>query len=92
MNSSELPSQRFKEVTVALDSLVATLRRDRDERLAAILHHQVHVAAWDSREEQLIEIRRLLRNTQTSQVSVHSSATTAQIDTILADIDNLGVC
>lgn len=91
MNSNELPLERFKQVTAALDRLVATLRLDRDERLAAILHHQVHVAAWDNRAALLLEVRRLLRNTQTSQVSVHSSKTAAEIDTILTDIDNIDV-
>ena len=91
MNGTELSLQRFKEVTEALDRLVATLRLDHDERLAAILHHQVHVAPWANRAALLLEVRRLLRNTQTSQVSIHSSATSAQIDTILTGIENLDV-
>ncbi len=89
MNGGEMPVERFKQVTTAVDHLVATLRLDRDERLAAILHHQVHVAAWANRAALLLEIRRLLRNTQTSQVSVHSSKTTAEIETILAEIEKL---
>lgn len=84
--------QNSKEVMVALDHLVATLRLDRDERLASILYHQVHVASWISRAELLLEIRRLLRNTQTSLISIHSSGTTAQISTILTAIDSLGEC
>jgi hypothetical protein len=84
--------QNSKEVMVALDHLVATLRLDHDERLAAILYHQVHVASWISRTALLVEVRRLLRNTQTSLISFHGSRTTAQISTILTAIDSLGEC
>jgi hypothetical protein len=72
-----------------LDTLVATLRLERDSHLAAILYHQLHRAAWASRSELFSELSRLLRNTQISQVSMHSVATRAQIDTILSAIDKL---
>ena len=78
-----------KDITAALDQLVAVLRLEQDHRLAAVLHHQLHRAAWSSHSEQFIELSRLLRNARASQVSSHSASTSARIDRILSAIDGL---
>ena len=78
-----------KDITAALDHLVAVLRLEQDFRLAAVLHHQLHRAAWNSHSELFVELSRLLRNAQASQISSYSTTTSAQIDKILTAIDGL---
>jgi len=73
-----------KDITAALDRLVATLRLEQEFRLAAVVHHQLHRAAWNNHAELYSELTRLLRHAQASQVSSYSSATSTQIDKILA--------
>jgi hypothetical protein len=79
--------QNAENVVVVLDQLVAKLRLERDVRLASVLHHQLHVAAWATRAEQFVELQRVLRNALGSSVSLHSDSTTVQIRTILAAIE-----
>jgi hypothetical protein len=78
-----------KDITAALDRLVASLRLEQDIRLAAILYQQLHRAAWGSHSELFFEVSRLLRNAQASQISSYSVTTGAQIDRILSAIDAL---
>ena len=78
-----------RDITAALDRLVAALRLQKDARLAAVLHHQLHQAAWDSHSELFCALSQLLRNAQASQVSSYSETTRAQIDEILCAIDGL---
>lgn len=80
---------RFKDITAALDQLVAALRSEQEVRLASVLHQQLHRAAWSNHSELFAELRRLLRNAQASQVSSYSSAVSTRIDNILTAMDGL---
>jgi hypothetical protein len=77
----------IKDIIAATDRLVATLRAEQELRLAAVLHHQLHQAAWNSHSELLAELKRLLRKAQASEVSSYSSGTGAEIEKILAAIE-----
>jgi hypothetical protein len=79
--------QNAENVVVVLDQLVAKLRLEQDVRLASVLHHQLHVAAWATRTEQFVELQRVLRHALCSNVSLHSDSTTVQIRKILAAIE-----
>ena len=79
--------QNAQNVVAALDQLVAKLRLEQDLRLASVLHHQLHVAAWATRAELFMELQRVLRSTLESNVSRHSDSTTVQIGKILAAIE-----
>ena len=79
--------QNAENVVAALDQLVAKLRLEQDLRLASVLHHQLHVAAWATRDELFVELQRVLRSTLESNVSRHSDSTTVQIGKILAAIE-----
>ncbi len=83
------PADATKDITDALDRLVAALRLERDFRLAAVLHHQLHQAAWSNHSELFSALSRLLHNAQASQISSYSETTGAQIDRILSAIDGL---
>ena len=80
---------KTQAILTALDQLVATLRSEQDLRLAAILYHQLHQASWPDRSALFGELHRLLSNTQASQVSCHSVATSAHIDEILSALAGL---
>jgi hypothetical protein len=77
----------IKDITAAIDRLVAALRLDQEVRLASVLQCQVHRTAWDNHTDLLKEVSRLLRNAQASQVSSYSAATGAKMDAILASIE-----
>ncbi len=79
--------QNTENVVAALDQLVAKLRLEQDLRLASVVHHQLHVAAWATRDELFVELQRVLRSTLESNVSRHSDSTTLQIGKILAAIE-----
>ncbi len=79
--------ETIKAITAALDQLVSVLRSEQAFQLAAALHHHLHRSAWNSHSELYVELSRLLRQAQASQVSSYSSATSAKIDKILAAID-----
>jgi len=82
-------AEQVKEITAALDQLVAVLRLEQHPRLASRLYHQLHRAAWSNHSEFLSELGRLLRNAQSSAIRSYSDRTSAQIEKILLAIDSL---
>jgi hypothetical protein len=80
--------QNAENLRATVDQLVAKLRLERDLRLAAVLHHHLHEASWDTQAELIAELQRVLRNTLESSVSRHSSSTAVQIEGILAALEN----
>jgi hypothetical protein len=75
------------EVYAAVDQLIASLRSAGQSKLAEILHHRLHVAAWTTSSEVLEELQTVLNDTLKERGTISTGALHDLIRSIQIKID-----